>query len=287
MSNQVSEGNSMTALDDSTGKSQTSYVMASEWEREGLRLKALEEQYDPGSIGMLTASGVKPGWRCLEVGAGAGSIARWLSTMVGPAGTVIATDIDTRFLTEHPGPGVQVRQHDITSDDLDEAEFDLIHARAVLEHLPDHQMVINRLASLLAPGGRLLVESLDMSPPAIAAAIEYANNADVATRMSGFFAACVQIMGAAGADAYYGAKLPAALDSAGLSEVAVEVRVNTVAGNPANLFSLSLQRLRGPFMAMGILDEAACDALLSDFADPTLRIPGSPMVAAHGRKPAS
>lgn len=285
MSNRVSEGNSVTAPEDSTRKPRTSYVMASEWDREELRLKALEEYYDPGTISVLTALGVKPGWRCLEVGAGAGSIARWLSTMVGSTGAVIATDIDIRFLTAQQAHGVQVRQHDITSDDLEEGGFDLIHARAVLEHLPERQRVVDHLVSLLAPGGRLLLEDHDVGPTAVAAFIQYANSAEVATRTSRFLAACAQLMVSAGADPCYGAKLPAALESAGLSEVAVEVRVNTIAGRPDNVFSLSLQRLRDPFMATGILNQAECDALLTDFADPTLRIPGAPMVAAHGRKP--
>lgn len=61
--------------------------MASEWDREELRLKTLEEHCDPGTIGLLMTLGVQPGSRCLEVGAGAGSIARWLSTAVGPTRT--------------------------------------------------------------------------------------------------------------------------------------------------------------------------------------------------------
>jgi ubiquinone/menaquinone biosynthesis C-methylase UbiE len=42
---------------------------------------------------------VQPGWRCLEVGAGRGSMAVWLAQRVGPSGHVVATDVDVGFPT--------------------------------------------------------------------------------------------------------------------------------------------------------------------------------------------
>jgi len=59
----------------------------------------------------------------------------------------------------------------------------------------------------------------------------------------------------------------------------------TFTPHPESLFALSFERLRGPFVAMGIMDEAECDAVFSDLTDPTLRLPGAPMVAAQGPKP--
>lgn len=60
------------------------------------RLRLLEVCRDPGTIGRLDRLGVSCGWRCLEVGAGHGSIARWLAERVGPTGSVLAADIDPR-----------------------------------------------------------------------------------------------------------------------------------------------------------------------------------------------
>ena len=65
------------------------------------------------------ARGVGPGWRCLEVGAGAGSIAGWLADRVGPSGQVIATDLDTRFLEQQARPNLEVRRHDVVRDPLE------------------------------------------------------------------------------------------------------------------------------------------------------------------------
>jgi ubiquinone/menaquinone biosynthesis C-methylase UbiE len=64
------------------------------------RLDTLQELFDPGTIRQLEARGVAPGWRCLEVGAGGGSIAEWLCDRVGPDGSVVATDLDTRWVAK-------------------------------------------------------------------------------------------------------------------------------------------------------------------------------------------
>ena len=42
------------------------------------RLRVLERVYDPYSHHALGFAAIQPGWRCLELGAGAGSIAWWL-----------------------------------------------------------------------------------------------------------------------------------------------------------------------------------------------------------------
>jgi ubiquinone/menaquinone biosynthesis C-methylase UbiE len=58
---------------------------ASESERLGL----IERQYDPLSRRHLATLGIRRGWRCLEVGAGHGSVAEWLAEQVGPQGKVV------------------------------------------------------------------------------------------------------------------------------------------------------------------------------------------------------
>ena len=46
------------------------------------RFRALAELYDAGTIGHLERCGIADGWRCLEVGGGGGSIARWLAPRI-------------------------------------------------------------------------------------------------------------------------------------------------------------------------------------------------------------
>jgi SAM-dependent methyltransferase len=94
---------------------------------------------------------------------GAGSIARWLSAAVGATGRVVVTDIDTRFLDELSGPDVTVVRHDITCDPLEREAFDLLHPRAVLEHVPGRTEVVERLVTALRPGGVLVLEDVVFS----------------------------------------------------------------------------------------------------------------------------
>ena len=129
-------------------------------QREHERLRALARWRDPFTIDALRATGVGAGWRCLEIGAGAGTISDWLGEQVGDGGSVLSTDDDLRFHAE-PRPNVEVRHHDITSDALPDDEFDLVHVRAVLQHIAEREQVLDRLIGALKPGGWLITEEGD------------------------------------------------------------------------------------------------------------------------------
>jgi len=128
------------------------YGLDNAWHSARERLRSLEDWLDPGTIRHLRARGVGAGWRCLEVGAGAGSIAVWLCGQVGPAGEVLATDIDTRFLETLNEPNLRVQRHDVTADELPAGSFDLVYCRLVLAHLPQRQAVLRKLLASLRPG---------------------------------------------------------------------------------------------------------------------------------------
>lgn len=128
---------------------------------ESRRLQLLEERLDPTTIRRIERLELAPGARCLEVGAGRGSIARWLCGHVGQRGHVTATDIDIDWLAELSLPNLRVLCHDLRTDDFPERSFDLIHARAVLMHLGERMATLRRMVSWLAPGGWLLVEDGD------------------------------------------------------------------------------------------------------------------------------
>ena len=57
---------------------------------EVVRFRLGEAGCDPATTRCLIAIGVTQGWRCLDVGAGGGSVARWLAERVGPDGSVVA-----------------------------------------------------------------------------------------------------------------------------------------------------------------------------------------------------
>jgi SAM-dependent methyltransferase len=145
--------------------SEGTYFAAEEDSRpETERLRLLEAIFDPGTIGMLGRTGVRPGWRCFVPGAGHGSIARWLADQVAPSGCVVAADIDTRFLAASEGPNLEVRQHDLLVDPLESGSYDLAHTRLLLMHLPGRQQeAIDRLVGAIRPGGWLAVDELDVA----------------------------------------------------------------------------------------------------------------------------
>src|SRR5262245_61616267 len=125
------------------------------------RFAALSEVFDPSTSRHLTALGLEPGWRCLGVRAGGGSLARWPNRRVGDNGRVVATDIDTAFLDAIDRPNLEIRRHDVTRHPLPPAAFDLAHTRMLLVHLPEPDVILNRLTATLKPGGWLVCEELD------------------------------------------------------------------------------------------------------------------------------
>src|SRR5262249_1166709 len=139
-----------------TDRHRLGYAFDNAWQHARERLRLLEAAYDPGTSRYLEALGVGEGWSCLEVGGGGGSTVAWLWERVGATGRVLATDTDTRFLEALAYPNVTVRRHDVVTEPLPEAAFDLIHVRAVLVHLVARQQAIQRLVPALKPGGWLL-----------------------------------------------------------------------------------------------------------------------------------
>jgi SAM-dependent methyltransferase len=56
-----------------------------------------------------------------------------------------------------------VRRHDIATDPLPEATFDLVHSHLVLVHLPEREKALARMIAALKPGGWLVDEEFDSS----------------------------------------------------------------------------------------------------------------------------
>ncbi len=128
-----------------------------EVELERRRLAHLATARDPKTFALLERVGVTTDWHCLEVGAGAGTVSAWLAERVGIGGRVMSTDVDTRFHAE-PAANVILREADIVHDAFPAAHFDLVHARAVLQHIPERREVLTKLVGLLKPGGWMLIE---------------------------------------------------------------------------------------------------------------------------------
>ena len=124
---------------------------------ERVRLAMLAEARDPRTFAMLTQAGIAEGMHCLEAGAGAGTVSAWMAERVGSSGRVMSTDIDLQFHADMPA-NVIVRKHDIENDSLPREHFDIVHARALLQHVPSRNEVVGKLVEALKPGGWLVLE---------------------------------------------------------------------------------------------------------------------------------
>jgi ubiquinone/menaquinone biosynthesis C-methylase UbiE len=140
-----------------------SYLWDNTLREEKTRLDAQAAIWDAHTKRYLEGLGIAPGWRCLEVGAGSGTMTTWIADRVTPGGSVVAADIDTRFLRWLDHPAVEVRELDITTGDVEGDAFDLVYARMVLMHLPDPESHLRTMARALRPGGWLFVQDVDLA----------------------------------------------------------------------------------------------------------------------------
>jgi ubiquinone/menaquinone biosynthesis C-methylase UbiE len=250
--------------------------IADTFERE--RLSLLEQTADPLSQRRLAALEIQPGWRCLEVGAGHGSIVRWLAEQVGSQGRVVATDLNPRFLTEIKLPTVEVRQHDIRTDPLEPGAYDLAHCRAVLAHMPDPQLVVRRMVAALRMGGWLLIEEPDLSSlRAVAATHPLTESFDRQHREIPDRIAQAKLI-----DPYLGRRVRGLLEDAGLIEIDNEGVSRIVRGGEAEarLNCMTLQA----FVERGILSQIEYADLQSAFLDPSFNFITRTIFAAWGKR---
>ena len=214
-------------------------VIGHEVSTEQQRLHLLEQMLDSDTIRTLEQRGIRPSWRCLELGAGAGSIAYWLASRCSD-GQVVATDIGTGFLAGLSAPNLQVLRHDVVAEDFPLGSFDLIHARWLLMNLPEREEVLTRVVTWLAPGGWLVTEDLDLclvdSSPHPA--------------LRRFIDAFEQLLADShGADfRWTRRRMPAALAEVGLVDLGMSVSVKHVGdGSPVDAFyRLAMRLMQNP-----------------------------------------
>lgn len=249
------------------------------------RFSALETCYDPVSRRRLELTGLAPGWRCLEVGGGGGSLGDWLGERVGPDGEVTITDIDPRWARRQAPrrpPHVSLLRHDIMTDPLPAAHYDLIHARLVLLHLPERLSVLDRLVTALRPGGSLLLEEFDCGwTPVLAAPTEAA-----AALFERVVTALHTQVEKAGGDPLWGRRVLGAMARAGLTDLTASTYAESwPGGSPGiDLHRVNIEQTAHRLRADGLTDPelAAFQALLRD---PAFVVNSYPLISAHGRRP--
>jgi len=254
------------------------YAYAHGWADERLRLAGLETALDPGTRSHMTRLGVGPGSRCLEIGAGGGSVAFWLSEQIAPTGTVIATDLETDFLeSEASGrPCLEVLRHDLMADALPTG-FDLVHARWVVEWMPDKRLALERMAAALRPGGVVLIEEPDF--------VTIYQGGESAALRSVFIAAMRYLEETTRVDCEYGRRALRDLTALGLLNVEAEGRCPIVRGGDplaAHFLRLTLEKLRQQVLSAGHVTKESFDEAVAALEDPTFTVVAPMTVAAWG-----
>ena len=249
------------------------YILGTEERR---RLELLQDCLDPITTRSLDAIGVEPGWRCLELGAGGGSVTQMLCRRVGPAGRVAAVDLDTRFVEELRDENLDVHRSDILADGFPGDAYDLVHTRALLMHLPTREKLVGEMAAAVRPGGWLLVEDLDTFPLQHLAEGVFAEVFDKA----------LAAFDATDTAATFGRQLPALFDAAGLEDVEVVCEVMTYRGGstPSEMFMASFSQALPLLLKFG-LTEDRIDDLRDVLNDPTRWFSGFAVYSVRGRVP--
>jgi precorrin-6B methylase 2 len=241
------------------------------------RMRLLEAALDPVTISGLSQLEVQPGWRCWEVGAGSGSIARWLAERAGAA-NVVCSDLHVEPLQALAELGIQVARHDVSTEEALGSDFDLIHARAVLDHLPSREDVIRRLATTLAPGGWLVIDSAWLAPEV--------SSQPAISRMA--WAMDAVMNRAMGTDMIrWPRTLPRPLEAAGLVQVSAQATVPALRGGNAHagLVWYTLDAISGPALAAGLLSEDEVKTARNLLTDPSFVDYSYGLIIARGRRP--
>ncbi|MFD8734194.1 class I SAM-dependent methyltransferase [Streptomyces sp. NPDC059618] len=245
--------------------------------QESERIDAAALIYDPVTTGRLRALGPRPGGRCLEVGAGTGTVARWLLQEAGAA-EVVALDRDTGGLGGLTDPRLRVITADLRDEGLDPGTFDLIHARFVLMHLPERRRLVTRLARWLNPGGWLVLGD----------AVEVPNPLDTSSAYRRTMDAMWQALRSTiGTDTSQIPAYPHFLREEGLRDVAAELVCPPLVpdGPLARFWSETWNRMRPALEETGRVDSTVIDEALAQLASPTLAELGPGMLMAWGRRP--
>jgi SAM-dependent methyltransferase len=243
------------------------YLLPNTRPEAGTRLALLSAIFDPASEAALARTGVGPGWRCWEVGAGEGSLARWLIARVGTHGSVVATDLDPSLTDSCPG--LNVHRHDVVVDAPPGDHFDLVHTRLLLCHLAEREAVVDRLIGALKPGGWLVVEDFDgvSMPPDNQYGLQ---ETPLATH-----AALQALFRSRGVEARTGRWLSAMMRVRGMTDIHAEGRMFMALERTiyARLHQLTVEQVKRDLLTAGLLTEgeytAAMIALDRNFLAPT------------------
>ena len=149
---------------------------------------------------------------------------------------------------------MEVRRHNVVTDALEEGAFDLVHARALLQHLLEPVSVLRKMVVALKPGGWLLVEESDVDFVVPDEVVDAAAAALFRTCWS----VCDRVFTDGGGDWHYGRRVFHDVCAQSLIELGAEGRTFIVRGGSqhARFLRLSVEQLRDRVIDSGLVTES-------------------------------
>jgi SAM-dependent methyltransferase len=244
-----------------------SYIFTNTTEHNELvRLRLIEEIFDPATFKHLANLGVSTGHTCMEVGVGAGSVMRWFCDRVGETGKVVAVDLDPRFIAETEFANLEVRQGDICDLALEPDTYDFIHLRYVLVHVQQYEKAIANLIQALKPGGWILLEEPDFltqTPVIVKGEDRFATIARV-------YDSILRMHEAMGINSAIARQMPGILQDQGLQNVSTATdQPLAPGGSPmAQMMKMSLAHIAEKLINTGIVSEQDIQILMQEQDNP-------------------
>lgn len=262
--------------------SRAAYAFSNSSDQAPDQLGSLEYFLDPVTTGVLDKLPIQPGERCLEIGPGRGSIARYLAGRVGPTGRVVAVDLDPSRLA--PGGNLDIHRHDIRDGLPVDGPFTVIHARLVLVHLPERRDVVRMLVDALAPGGWLVLGEFGDQPTTVY------NSPSDSDSDSDLYRRVIQtvqrVLEDHGVDIGWADDAHAAMREAGLGDIHVIEHAESWPGgsNGSRLHHSNTLQKQDELLAHG-LTAAELDRFRELMADPGFAARSYRFVCTRGRRP--
>jgi SAM-dependent methyltransferase len=238
----------------------------------------------PTTLRLLTEVGVSRGIRCVDVGCGGGHVALDIARLIGPDGRVTGIDSDPKIIelarqdvTAAAAGNVELHAGDVRS--FDGGPFDLAYARFLFSHVSEPDAAFAHVRKLVAPGGRIVIEEIDMSG-------SFCYPPDAAHDQ--FVELYVEVVRRGGGDANLGRRMPAMALAAGLSGVRWNVFQPVFADGPGKqMTAVTMDRIRSAALSHGLSTDAESGAILARLrafaADPGTLVALPRMVQVWGR----
>ncbi|MEZ5904629.1 MAG: methyltransferase domain-containing protein, partial [Geminicoccaceae bacterium] len=249
------------------------------------RLRVLARATEAGTGRLLDEVGVAAGMACLDVGCGAGDVARLLAERVGATGRVLGVDLDAALVAIAAGEAAalglaQLAYRPGSALALAETGFDIVYARFLLTHLREREAVIARMLGALRPGGAIVLEDIDFAGhfafPELAELDAFCRLYTALTRSTG-------------GDAEIGRAVPSLLRRAGLRDVEVRISQPASFTGEAKLITVrTMQGIAARVVDVGLATAAEVEHIIAALeraaADPDVLMGMPRIVQAWGRK---